>query len=196
MTSPSPRLAPVTRAIRDDSVICVPRFVETSTDKGPTSSALEVKGQMTQSGIVGDVLTIGEVAGAAEWLPLPCVSTRSRASSLPNGTIQGTAAIPVTRSVASPSSCSLRRSGCPSRRSACSSRDCPAIVRRNGQTGRSCPPAGRSESRAYRRARTDEGRPHRMHRLRLPLAGPMPARQSRRPCRAPRRRAALLDRAV
>ena len=39
-----------------------------------------------------------------------------------------------------------------------------------------------------------QARADRVHRLRLPLARPLQARQSRRPCRPPRLRPALLDR--
>ena len=49
---------------------------------------------------------------------------------------------------------------------------------------------------ADRRARADEDRPRRVHRVRLPLARPLPAGQSRRSRRAPRRGPALLDRIV
>ena len=38
-----------------------------------------------------------------------------------------------------------------------------------------------ADRRADRRARAPQGRPHRVHRLRLPVARPLPARQPRRP---------------
>ena len=47
--------------------------------------------------------------------------------------------------------------------------------------------------RAHRRARADEVRPQRMHRLWLPVARSLPLRESRRSRRAPRRGPALLD---
>ena len=47
--------------------------------------------------------------------------------------------------------------------------------------------------RAHRRARAPGGGPHRVHRLRLPVARPMPVRQSRRSRGATRRGSALLD---
>ena len=47
---------------------------------------------------------------------------------------------------------------------------------------------------AHRRARAPEGGPDRMHRLRLPLAGPLPAGQPGRPRSRARPRPALLDR--
>ena len=48
--------------------------------------------------------------------------------------------------------------------------------------------------RPDRRARAPEGRPDGVHRLRLPLARPLPAGEPRRPRGEPRARPALLDR--
>src|SRR5215207_3088091 len=50
------------------------------------------------------------------------------------------------------------------------------------------------DRRTHRRARAPPARAHRVHRLRLPLARPLPARQPRRPRRPSRLRPALLDR--
>ena len=51
-----------------------------------------------------------------------------------------------------------------------------------------------ADRRADRRARAPQGRADRVHRLRLPLARPLPARQSRRPGGAARTGTALLGR--
>jgi len=50
------------------------------------------------------------------------------------------------------------------------------------------------DRRPHRRARAPAARAHRAHRLRLPLARPLPAGQPRRSCRASRSWPALLDR--
>src|SRR5207248_354126 len=52
----------------------------------------------------------------------------------------------------------------------------------------------RADRSANRGARAPQGWVDRVHRLRLPLARPLQAREPRRPCRASRCRAALLDR--
>ena len=49
-----------------------------------------------------------------------------------------------------------------------------------------------ADRRPDRRAGAPEGGPHGVHRLRLPVAGPLQARESRRQGRPPRPRAALL----
>ncbi|CAA9478189.1 MAG: Redox-sensitive transcriptional activator SoxR, partial [uncultured Solirubrobacteraceae bacterium] len=64
---------------------------------------------------------------------------------------------------------------------------------RPARVGAAVARVGGSHRRADRRARAAQGRPDRVHRLRLPVARPLPARQSRGPRRPAGRGPALLD---
>ena len=107
---------------------------------------------------------------------------------------RATAAIRAPCSAAWRSSCSRRRSGCRSRRSASELARLP----RNRAPERAdwAKLSGSWTKRIDERIAELErmkSRPHRVHRLRLPVARSLPVRQSRRSRRTSRGRAALLD---
>ena len=202
ITRPSPRLAPVTIA---DSIRfshqrpSVPSAVVRSfaDHQHRTSSALEVKRKVGHTGAMSDALTIGEVAARSgvatsalrfyeEQGLIAAERNDSGHRRYPRAVLRRVAFIVFAQKVGLSLEeirgelAKLPRNRAPDRA------DWARLS--SGWT--------QAHRRSDRRARAHQDRPHRVHRVRLPVARPLRARESRRSRGAPRRGAALLDRAV
>ena len=187
MTRPSPRLAPVIRAIRVDSVMV---FV-TSNQHGSSIElqVLEVEKRRTLV-TVGDALTIGEVAsrsGVATSALRFYEEQRIASERTDSGHRRPRTVLRLVAFIVF-----AQKVGLSLEKSAGSSHGCRATARRNAPTGPNCR-GWTKRIEADRGIGTNEDDAHRVYRLRMPFTRPLPVCEPRRSRGATRRRSALLD---